>query len=248
MTANTIVLVTGANQGIGFEIAKKLATEQKGYHVIMAGRRQQAIEEAAKELQAKGLSVEPLVMDVDSDSSIEAAAKTVGDKHGHLDVLINNAAISNAPKSADGQPNSTRAEFLQIMNTNVAGAQAATEAFIPLLERAAGTKRIVFMSSEIGSLSAKADKGGAARSLPWWPYTMSKTAETMLGLFFSARFDGRGDWKVNLSCPGYCGTNLNAFAGANSPEHGARNACRLATLGPDGETGTFTNVDGPVPW
>lgn len=248
MTANTIVLVTGANQGIGFEITKKLATEQEGYHVIMAGRRKQAIEEAAKELQSKGLSVEPLVMDVGSDSSIEAAAKTVGDKHGHLDVLVNNAGISNAPKSADGKPNSKRAEFLQIMNTNVAGAEAVADAFIPLLEKATGTKRIVFISSSIGSLSCKADKNHALRSLPWRPYTISKTAETMLGLFFSAQFDGRDDWKVNISCPGYCGTNLNAFAGSNPPEHGAVNACRLATLGPDGETGTFTDVDGPVPW
>lgn len=248
MTANSIVLVTGANQGIGFEIAKKLATEHKSYHVIMTGRRQGAIEEAASKLQSEGLSVEPLVMDQDSDSSVEAAAKAVGDKHGHLDVLINNAGISNAPNSADGKPNSPRAEFLQIMNTNVAGVQAVTDAFIPLLEKATGTKRIVFISSTIGSLTHKADPNNPSRKLPWRPYTISKTAETMLGLFYAAQFDGRNDWKVNLSCPGYCGTNLNAYAGANPPEHGARNACRLATLGPDGEHGTFTDLDGPVAW
>lgn len=248
MTVDTIVLVTGANQGIGFEIAKKLATEQKSYHVIMTGRRQGAIEEAAKQLQSEGLSVEPLVMNVDSDSSIEAAVKTVGDKHGRLDVLINNAGISTAPTSADGKPNSRRAEFLQIMNTNVAGVQAVTDAFIPLLEKATGIKRIVFISSGIGSLTHKADPNSELRKLPWRPYTISKTAETMLGLFYAAQFDGRDDWKVNISCPGYCETNLNSYAGTNPPEHGAKNACRLATLGPDGEHGTFTDVNGPMAW
>lgn len=248
MTANTIALVTGANQGIGFEIAKKLATEHEGYHVIMTGRRKEAIEEAAKELQSKGLSVEALVMDVDSDASIEAAAKALSDKYGRLDVLINNAAISTAPKSADGRPNSAREEFLQVMNTNVAGIQAVTDALIPLLEKATGTKRIVFISSGLGSVLRKADVNHPHRKLLWRPYTISKTAENMLGLFYAAQFDGRDDWKVNISCPGHCETNLNAFTGVNPPEHGAKNACRLATLGPDGETGTFTDVDGPTLW
>lgn len=246
--ANTIVLVTGANQGIGFEIAKKLATEQKDYHVIMAGRRKAAIEEAAEKLKSDGLSVEPLVVDLDSDASIEAAAKSVSDKYGRLDVLVNNAAVSTAPTSADGKSYTRREEFLQILNTNVAGVQVVTDAFIPLLEKATGTKRIVFISSTLGSLTCKADLNHPQRNMPWIPYTISKTAETMLALFYSAQFDGQKDWKVNISCPGYCATNLNDHAGTNSPEHGAINACRLATLGPDGETNTFTSVEGPVPW
>lgn len=249
MTASkTIVLVTGANQGIGFEIAKKLATDQKDYHVIMTGRRRDAVEDAASRLQSDGLSVESLVMDLDSDESIEAAAKAVANKHGHLDVLVNNAAISLAPTAADGTPNSSRQELLQILNTNVAGVQAVTDAFIPLLEKSSVTKRIVFISSGLGSLTRKADVNSPNRQIPWIPYTISKTADTMLALFYAARFDGQNDWKVNVSCPGYCGTNLNSFAGTNPPSHGAINACRLATLGPDGETSTFTDVDGTVPW
>ncbi|KAJ4420039.1 hypothetical protein N0V82_004611 [Gnomoniopsis sp. IMI 355080] len=246
--ANTIALVTGANQGIGFEIAKKLATEQKDYHVIMAGRRKEAIEEAAQKLKHMGLSVEPLVLDVKSDASIETAASSVTDKHGRLDVLINNAAIATAPTSADGKPSTPREELLQILNTNVAGIQGVTDAFIPLLEKATGTKRIVFISSGLGSLTYKADPSHLSRKTPWRPYTISKTAENMLALFYAAQFDERDDWKVNISCPGYCATNLNSYAGSNPPEHGAINACRLATLGPDGETNTFTNKDGITPW
>lgn len=246
--ANTIVLVTGANQGIGFEIAKKLATEHKDYHVIMAGRRKAAIEEAAQKLKSDGLSVEPLVLDLDSDATIEAAAKSVSDKYGRLDVLVNNAAVSTAPTSADGKSNTPREEFLQILNTNVAGVQVVTDAFIPLLEKSTSTKRIVFISSTVGSLTHKADPSHPQRKLPWLPYTVSKTAETMLALFYAAQFDGRNDWKVNISCPGFCATNLNGHSGTNTPEHGAINACRLATLGPDGETNTFTDVNGTVAW
>lgn len=247
-TTNTIVLVTGANQGIGFEIAKKLATEQEGYRVIMAGRRKGAIEDAAQKLQSQGLSVEPLVLEVTSDASIEAAARTVGDKYGHLDVLINNAAISNAPTSADGKPNSAREELLEILNTNVAGVQGVTDAFLPLLEKATGVKRLVFVGSSLGSLTYKADPAHFNRKVVAKPYTISKTAENMLALFYAAQFDGHNDWKVNISCPGYCSTNLNEFHGTDPPESGAINACRLATLGPDGETNTFTGKEGVRPW
>lgn len=247
-TNKTIVLVTGANQGIGFEIAKKLATEQKDYHIIMAGRRKDAVEEAAKKLQSEGLSVEPLLLDQTSDASIDAAAKTVGDKYGHLDVLINNAAIPGASTSADGKPHTAREELLQVLNTNVAGPQGVTDAFIPLLEKATGVKRIVFLGSGLGSLTYKSDLTHFNRKVPAMPYTISKTAEHMLALFYAAQFDGRDNWKVNISCPGYCATNLNGFAGTDTPESGAVNACRLATLGPDGETNTFTGKEGVRPW
>lgn len=247
--ASTIALVTGANQGIGLAIAKKLASEQKDYHVIMAGRRKDAIEKASKDLQDQGLSVEPLVMDLTSDDSIAAAAKSVGEKHGHLDVLVNNAAISTASTaSTDGKPLSNREEFLRVLDTNVAGVQAVTDAFIPLLEKSTQTKRIVFIGSRIGSLTDKANLNHPVRKMPWIPYTVSKTAEHMLALFYAAQFDGKDDWKVNISCPGFCATNLNGHAGTDSPESGAVNACRLATLGPDGPTNTFSSSDGPAQW
>ncbi|PSS03667.1 hypothetical protein BD289DRAFT_478490 [Coniella lustricola] len=260
MSSKTIVLVTGANQGLGFEIARKLGKEHSDYHIIMAGRRKQAIHDAAAKLEADGVSVEPLLLDMTSDESIEAAAKTVSEKHGHLDVLINNAGIADAAPaqsaqdtsgdSAQDKPkNTTRSEWLDIYNTNVAGTAVVTDAFIPLLEKSTQTRRIVFMSSSLGSLTHRAATDGHLRKQPWWPYTVSKTAMTMVGVLYASRFDGREkEWKVNVCCPGYCATNLNGYAGASPAEQGAINACRLATLGPDGETNTFTNVNGTVPW
>lgn len=252
MTADskTIVLVTGANQGIGFEIAKKLNVEHENYHVIMAGRRKQAIEEAAEKLRGQGFSVEPLVLDVTSDDSIDAAAKAVSEKHGHLDVLINNAAISNVSHSADGKPLSTREQFLRILDTNVAGVQAVTDAFIPLLEKSTKTKRIVFISSALGSVSLKGDAslGSPVRKAEYIHYTTSKSAFNQMALHYAVRYEDKKDWKFNLCCPGFCATNLNGYAGTDTPESGAINACRLATLGPDGETGTYTNKEGTIPW
>lgn len=249
--SKTIVLVTGANQGIGFEIAKKLNAEHENYHVIMAGRRKQAIEEAAEKLSSQGFSVEPLVLDQSSDDSIAAAAKAVDEKHGHLDVLINNAAISNISHSADGKPLSKREQFLHILGTNVAGVQAVTDAFIPLLEKSTKTKRIVFISSALGSVSLLADPklGSTFRNLEQaTQYTTSKAALNQLALHYIVRYENKKDWKLNICCPGYCATNLNAYSGSNPPESGAINACRLATLGPDGESGTFTNKEGTIPW
>ncbi|ROW01512.1 hypothetical protein VSDG_02048 [Cytospora chrysosperma] len=249
--SKTIVLVTGANQGIGLEIAKKLATEHKDYHVIMAGRRKEAVEQAAGNLQTEGLSVEPLVLDVTSDESVAQAAKAVGDKHGHLDVLVNNAGISSAPRTADGKPLSTRDEFLRVLDTNVAGVQAVTDAFVPLLERSDKTKRVVFVSSRLGSVGLKGDPalGSPARKMEFWHYSTSKAALNMLALHYAIRYEDRPDWKLNLCCPGYCATNLNGFAGTSPPEKGAINACRLATLGPDGESGTYSDQGGAtIPW
>ncbi|ROW18412.1 hypothetical protein VPNG_00128 [Cytospora leucostoma] len=249
-SSKTIVLITGANQGIGFEIAKKLTTDHKDYHAIMAGRRKEAIEEAASKLQAEGLSVEPLILDVTSDESIAAAAQTVSEKHGHLDVLINNAAIGRAPPSADGKPLSTREQFLRILDTNVAGVEIVTDAFIPLLDKSDKTKRIVFVSSGLGSVSLKADPKFEMRfrKLEARHYTTSKTALNQLALHYFVHYEGRDDWKINIHCPGYCVTNLNVWAGDNPPDTGAINAVRLATLGPDGESGTFTNKEGTIPW
>ncbi|KAL1872107.1 hypothetical protein Daus18300_004476 [Diaporthe australafricana] len=250
MTADskTIVLVTGANQGIGFEIAKKLNVEYENYHVIMAGRRKQAVEEAAQKLQAEGFSVEPLVLDQSSDDSIAAAAKAIDEKYGHLDVLVNNAAISNISHSADGKPLSTREQFSHILDTNVGGVQAVTDAFIPLLDKSAKTKRIVFISSGLGSVSMKADPKSAVHKMEYVHYTTSKAALNQLALHYVARYEDKKDWKLNLCCPGYCATNLNGYAGSEPPETGAINACRLAALGPDGESGTYTNKEGTIPW
>ncbi|KAK0734281.1 short chain dehydrogenase reductase [Lasiosphaeria miniovina] len=240
-----VALVTGANQGLGFEIAKKLTTEHSDYRVIMAGRRKEAIDKAVAELQGAGLAVEGLQMDVTSDESITEAARVVRERHGRLDVLVNNAGVF---LSEDGWP---RKVFQETFDINVFGVARVTETFIPLLEKSEVTKRIVMMSSSTGSNARLTDPLNPKRS--YWAssfaiYSTSKAALNMLANEYATRFENDPTWKVNLNCPGHCATNLNDFAGRDTPQNGAINACRLATLGPDGETGTFTDRNGVVPY
>ncbi|KAJ9139120.1 Carbonyl reductase [Pleurostoma richardsiae] len=240
---STVVLVTGANQGIGFEISKKLGLEHKDYHVIVSGRRKDAVEEAADKLAKLGCSVEPLVLDVTSDESIAQAVKTVEGRHGRLDVLVNNAGISGAREK------STRELFNRILDTNVSSVAMVTDAFIPLLGRSTtGAKHIVFITSGLGSLTMKKDPSHIWHKLPSAYYSTSKAALNMLALHYAVQWEVDPSWKINLYTPPHCATNLNYFSGPEPVENGAIGACRLATLGPDGETGTFTDNDGPVPW
>jgi len=238
-----IVLITGSNQGIGFETARKLASEHEGYHVIVSGRRKDATEDAAKTLQAEGLSVEPLVMDVNSDESIAAAVEAVKSKHGRLDVLVNNAGISIAP-GAEG-----RAAWAKMFDTNVFSVVAVTDAFLPLLEKSPKTKRVVFVSSNVSSLGLKADPTSLQHGLDrWMGYSSSKSALNMLAMHYVVRFEKDPTWKINLGCPGYCATNINGYTGTSTAKDGAGHVCHLATLGPDGESGSFSDKKGPVPW
>lgn len=241
----TLVLITGANQGVGYFITKQLGSEQSNYHIIMGGRNHETVAKAAAELEGQGCSVEPIVIDVNSDDSIAKAAKEVEEKYGRLDVLINNAGITQ--RKVDPEGKSRRQIMAAVFDTNIFGAYETTEAFLPLLKKSTKTPRIVFISSTVGSLKMRTELTTATRKTPFAEYPSSKAAMNMLCLHYSVKFENEG-WKVNASCPGHCKTNLNGFVAGQPPEIGARNACRLATLGKDGETGTFSDQNGALHW
>jgi len=237
-----IVLVTGANQGIGFETVKKLASEHDDYQIILTGRRKDAVDESVAKLNDLGLkNVEGLVLDINSDESIAAAARQVDEKYGRLDVLINNAAVASpGPQS--------RQRWLDIYNTNVVSVQMVTDAFIPLLEKSQVTKRIVNVSSNLSSMSLKSDPGHWNHKQEYGPYSVSKSALNMLTLHYVTRYMDDPTWKINMTCPGYCATNMNGYSGHVEASSGAINTARLATLGPDGPMGTFTDKNGVIAW
>ncbi|TVY45755.1 Short-chain dehydrogenase/reductase [Lachnellula occidentalis] len=236
--ASKIVLITGANQGIGFAIAKTLSSKP-AYHVLMGSRDAQRGIDAAKKLQGQGLHVEPITIDVTSDESIAKATQQVMKQFGRLDVLINNAGVSLKEDGISGLE--LRNIYQETFAVNTFGAALTTESFIPLL-KSSPTPRIVFMSTVVSSL---ANEQKFPAFLP--VYRSSKSALNMLMMHYASMYKDAG-WKVNASCPGYCATNLNAFAGMDTPDNGALNAVRLATLGEDGETGTFSNKDGVIAW
>ena len=251
MQNKPVALVTGANQGIGLQIAKDLVPH--GFTVLVGSRNLERGEAAAKGI---GPDARALQLDVTDQTSISAAAERIRKEFGRLDVLVNNAAISNASKqtgmSVQEYAKRTRPsnvsldEMRTVWDTNVFGVLAVTQAMLPLL-REAPAGRIVNVSSSVGSLTRTSDPASSWRSIFGPVYPASKTALNAITLAMAIELESTGI-KVNAACPGYTKTNLNNYSGTRTVEQGAREPVRLALLGPDGPTGTFSNEDGPLPW
>ena len=245
MQNKPVALVTGANQGIGLQIAKDLAAH--GFTVLVGSRNFERGEAAAKGV---GPDAHALQLDVTDQVSITAAAERVRKEFGRLDVLVNNAAISNTSKkpgmSVQEYAKTTRpsnvslAEMRAVWDTNVFGVLAVYQAMLPLL-REAPAARIVNVSSGVGSLTMNSDPAYAGRSNFCPVYPASKTALNALTLAMAIELESTGI-KVNAVSPGFTKTNLNAYAGTETVEEGAREAVRVALLGPEGPTGTFTHA------
>ena len=235
---NRTALVTGANKGIGKEIAKQLADVGLTVYVGSrdAGRGQRAVDEI-------GADARLLMLDVTDAESISGAAEQIDT----LDILVNNAGIA-----VDGAPptESSLDSFRRTYETNVFGVLAVTNAFLPALRRSS-SPRIVNISSGIGSLAwstgphSRFPADGAAAA-----YRTSKTALNALTLFYAQALAGDG-FKVNVMGPGPRATDMPALTGnsGGDPAEGAAGAVLLALLPDDGPTGTFVTWDGsPIPW
>jgi len=247
-----VALVTGANQGIGLQIAKDFVAH--GFAVLVGSRNLERGEAAATEV---GADAHALQLDVTDQASIAAAAARVRREFGRLDVLVQNAAISNTKKSSgqsvEAYAKTTRPsnvsldEMRAVWDTNVFGVLAVYQAMLPLLRETKGA-RIVNVSSGVGSLTTNSDPAFAYRSIFGPVYPASKTALNALTVAMAIELEPEGI-RVNAVTPGYTRTNLNAYQGTETLEEGAREAVRVALLGPDSPTGGFTRWKGEtVPW
>jgi len=252
MQNKSVALITGANQGIGLQIAKDLAA--KNFTVLVGSRDYARGEEAVKTIEG---DAHALQLDVTDQASIAAAAERVRNEFGRLDVLVNNAAITHTRRLQPGETVQDYAkltrpsvvsldEMRAVFETNVFGVIAVTQALLPLL-REAPAARIVNVSSGVGSLTRNSDPAYPYRSIFGPVYPASKTALNAMTVAMAIELESTGI-KVNAACPGYTKTNLNNYTGTRTVEEGAREPVRLALLGADGPTGTFSNEDGPLPW
>jgi NAD(P)-dependent dehydrogenase (short-subunit alcohol dehydrogenase family) len=246
-----VALITGANQGIGLQIAKELAA--KNFTVLVGSRDYARGEEAAKTIDGEARALQ---LDVTDRASITAAAERVRKEFGRLDLLVNNAAITHTRR----QPGMSVEEYVKltrpsvvsldeiraVFETNVFGVVAVTQAMLPLL-REAPAARIVNVSSSVGSLTRNSDPAFHYRSIFGPVYPASKTALNAMTLAMAIELESTGI-KVNAACPGFTKTNLNNYTGTQTVEEGAREPVRLALLDLDGPTGTFSNAAGPLPW
>lgn len=246
-----IALVTGANQGIGLQIATDLAAA--GLTVLLASRNLDRGKAAAQGLDG---DVHPIQLDVTNAASIQAAVTQVEQQFGRLDILVNNAAISRA----NGPEKETMQDYIQrsraslisvdevrtIWETNVFGVIAVTQAFVPLLRKseAAG---IVNVSSNLGSL-AMLSPANPYRTTFNPGYGASKTALNAITLAFAIDLEAEGI-KVNAVTPGFTATALNNYEGTETVQQGAAEAVRVALLGGDAPTGAFTgSINETQPW
>ena len=241
MSEQRVAVVTGANKGIGFEIARQLARE--GITVFIGCRDEARGRAAAEKLRAEGLDARPLRLDVTDDASVAAAAAQLRESPGRLDVLVNNAGIA----IDDGPPSALSIDVLRrTYETNVFGVVRVTQALLPLLRRSKAG-RVVNLSSGLGSLTQNSDPSWAFAGVKYLAYNTSKSAVNAITVQFAHELRDTSI-KVNAADPGYVATDMNRHQGVRSVEQGAATPVRLATLPASGPTGGYFNDEGPVPW
>ena len=227
-------LVTGANKGIGLEVAQLLA--RQGFFVYLGSRDLANGQAAVQQLRASGLTtLEAVQLDVTDPASIRAARATIGAKTPVLDVLVNNAGINGGtPQTA---LNATLAQFRAVFETNVFGVAGVTQAFVDLLEKAP-QPRIVNVSTSMASLTLYADFTDDTYAYRLPVYQASKAALNMYTIQLAYELRDK-PFKVNAVCPGYTKTDFTGQQGSSTVEEAGQRIAKYALIGPDGPTGQF---------
>ncbi|MFE0464585.1 SDR family NAD(P)-dependent oxidoreductase [Kitasatospora sp. NPDC058965] len=247
--AGAVALVTGANKGIGYQVARQLG--ERGMTVVVGARDPGRGRGAAEELAAAGVDAHPVVLDVTDPGTVRRAAGWVEDRFGRLDVLVNNAGAAEDPGH---RPSAADLDVVRaVFEANVFGVLTVTNALLPLLHRSAAP-RIVNVSSGMASLAVQSAPDSYLAPVPAVAaYPASKSALNALTVQYAKELRGAG-FLVNAVSPGPCDTDLTkelqraGFAMSRTAAQGAAVVVGLATLGPDGPTGGFFDEAGPVPW
>jgi NAD(P)-dependent dehydrogenase (short-subunit alcohol dehydrogenase family) len=226
-------LITGANKGIGHDVARRLAGE--GFHVFVGARNAKAGRKAAKEIAKQSGEATFLEIDVADNDSVTTAAHEFSNAEDHLDVLVNNAGIV---VDGDDAILETRDELLrETLETNALGALRVTRAFAPLL-RKSKAPRVINVSSGSGQLADGADG--------WAPaYSISKTALNGVTVQLASALP---KFSVNSVCPGWVRTDMGGDNASRSVEEGADTIVWLATEAPQDLTGKFLRDRKEIPW
>ena len=244
--ANTkkIALITGANKGLGFEMARQLG--KAGVTVVLAARDPQKGEAAAAKLRADGLDVQFLKLDVTDKADRAAASAFLDKKFGRLDILINNAGIS-AEVFGTGKPSTTTDDTIhRTFETNFFAPVALTKALLPLLKKS-DAGRIVNMSSILGSQALHADPKSQIYDFKSLSYDASKAALNSFTIHLAHELkDTR--IKVNSAHPGWVKTDMGTDAAPMEIPEGGKTGVELALLAENGPTGGFFHLGNPVPW
>ena len=243
-TAKKIALVTGANKGLGFEMARQLG--QAGVTVILAARDSGKGEAAAAKLRNEGLDAQFLKLDVTDSKDRAAAAEVLEKKFGRLDILINNAGISAETFGGSKASATTEDVIHRTFDTNFFAPIALTQTLLPLLKKS-DAGRIVNMSSILGSQTLHADAGSLIYDFKSLSYDASKAALNSFTIHLAYELKDT-KIKVNSAHPGWVKTDMGTDAAPMEIPEGAKTGVELALLGGDGPTGGFFHLGKTLPW
>ncbi|GAA2278248.1 SDR family NAD(P)-dependent oxidoreductase [Nonomuraea roseoviolacea subsp. roseoviolacea] len=241
----TSVLITGANKGLGYETARRLG--ERGWRVFLGSRDEGRGRAAARKLAAGGAHVVMVPLDVTSEESVAGAVRLVREHTDRMDVLINNAGT---PGGGVNPAQTTAADIHAVYDTNVYGPVRVTHAFLPLLQ-AADNPRVVMVTGAGGSVAVVTDPRQAVSTMYELAYTSSKAALNMITVRYAQALPAV---KFNAVTPGevaggrFTATDMNVRTGELTVTEGSDPIIELATLAPDGPTGTFVDRLGPIAW
>ena len=239
-----IALITGANKGLGFEMARQLG--QAGVRVVLAARDPQKGEAAAAKLRGEGLDAQFLKLDVTDKRDRAAAFAFLEEKFGRLDILINNAGVSAEPLGTGKVSTTTEDAIHRTFDTNFFAPVALTRALLPLLQKS-DPGRIVNMSSILGSQTLQADPASPIYNFKSLSYDASKTALSSFTIHLAHELKDT-KIKVNSAHPGWVKTDMGTDAAPMEIPEGAKTGVALALVGDDGPTGGFFHLGKPLPW
>jgi NAD(P)-dependent dehydrogenase (short-subunit alcohol dehydrogenase family) len=237
-----VALVTGANRGIGFEIAKKLAAQK--ITVLIGARDQENGVKAQELLRQHELDVHFILVDVTDVMSIQAAVGRIKDEFRRLDILVNNAGIMIDSETGITELNQTI--FQNTLETNALGPLLLIQACLPMM-KANNYGRIVNMSSTLGSLTDIASPDSPHAEVQAPAYRLSKTILNGITVLLAAEMRGT-NILVNSACPGWVRTDMGGYQAPVSPQQGAETPVWLATLADGGPSGGFFRERQPIPW
>jgi NAD(P)-dependent dehydrogenase (short-subunit alcohol dehydrogenase family) len=243
-SAKKIAVITGANKGLGFEMARQLG--QAGVRVLLAARDLQKGEAAAAKLREERLDVESLRLDVTDERDRATASAFLEQKFGRLDILINNAGISAEALGAAKVSTTTEDAIHRTFETNFFAPVALTRALLPLLKKS-DAGRIVNMSSILGSQTLQADPKSPIYDFKALSYDASKAALNSFTIHLAYELKDT-KIKVNSAHPGWVKTDLGTDAAPMEIPEGAKTGVALALLGEDGPTGGFFHLGNTLPW
>lgn len=238
MHKNKVALITGANKGLGIEIARQLG--KQGVTVVLGARDDAKANEAAKKLNAEGVDAHAVKLDVTDEADVRELPSFIESKFGRLDILINNAGVLLDLGGV------TRDTFRQTYETNVIAPYFVTEALLPLL-KASASGRIVNHSSSMGSMTLMGNPNSFPPQAAWSAYCSSKAALNMLTVTMARRLEGT-NVKVNSADPGWVKTDMGTDQAPLEVVDGAKTAVALALLPDDGPTGGFFHIGETLPW